>query len=150
MKKLLVLALGSFMIWSCNSPNKTTTEQETTTNEKHEHDEHSEGIALNNGEKWLVNNEMKPFVKNGEELVNSYVQTNQTDHVALAKQIKTENNSLIKSCTMKGKDHDELHKWLAPHLALVEELETEKDAAKATETVTHLQKSYVTYHQYFN
>ena len=150
MKKFIVLALGSFIISSCNGPTKTTTDQETITQEKHEHDEHGEGIELNNGEKWVVNDEMKPYVNKGEGLVTTYLTANQTDYVALAKKLKNENDALIKSCTMKGKDHDELHKWLEPHLALVAQLETEKDAAKATETVTHLQKSYVAYHQYFN
>jgi len=97
-----------------------------------------------------VNEEMKPFVMKGEELVNSYIQNNHTDYKALAQQLKEQNNKLIKSCTMDGKSHDELHKWLHPHLEIVKALEDEKDATKASEIVLQLQKSYQDYHQYFN
>ncbi len=151
MKKALLLAISSLIILGCNTtPNKTDTEQVTATEEKHDHDDNAKAIELNNGAKWVVNEEMKPFVAKGELLVNTYVNGKLTDHQALAKEIKAENELLIKSCTMKGKDHDELHKWLAPHLGLVDELEKETDATKAAETVAALQNSYALYHEYFN
>ena len=151
MKKVIVFGMSLMLLWSCNnSTEKSTTHQETENHTEHQHDESSEAIELNNGEKWLVNEEMKPFVLKGEELVNAYIQNNQTDYKALAKQLKEQNNQLIKSCTMNGKSHDELHKWLHPHLEIVNALEEEKDAAKANEIVLQLQKSYQDYHQYFN
>lgn len=51
---------------------------------------------------------------------------------------------------MKGKSHDELHKWLYPHLELVKELDNETDAVKAKEIVVKLQNSYQQYQIYFN
>src|SRR5690606_2215096 len=107
-------------------------------------------IELNNGEKWVVNSEMKPFVSKGAELVNVYVQENKTDFKELTTQLKEQNNQLIKSCTMKGKSHDELHKWLYPHLELVKELDNETDTVKAKEIVVKLQNSYQQYQIYFN
>lgn len=151
MKKVIVFGMSLMLLWSCNnSTEKSTTHQETENHTEHQHDESSEAIELNNGEKWLVNEEMKPFVLKGEELVNSYIQNNQTDYKALAQQVKDQNSQLIKSCTMGGKSHDELHKWLHPHLEIVKTLENETDATKANETVLHLQQSYQEYHQYFN
>ncbi|MBS1491003.1 MAG: hypothetical protein JSS93_10780 [Bacteroidetes bacterium] len=151
MKKVIVLVVSSFVLWSCNnSTEKSTAHQETENHVEHQHDESSKAIELNNSEKWLVNEEMKPFVMKGEELVNSYIQNNQTDYKALAQQLKEQNDQLIKSCTMDGKSHDELHKWLHPHLGIVKALEEEKDAIKANEIVLHLQHSYQQYHQYFN
>ncbi|HRP91231.1 MAG TPA: hypothetical protein PKX92_14480 [Edaphocola sp.] len=151
MKKVFVLGISVLFLWSCNNTTeKSTTHQEAENHAEHQQDESSESIELNNGEKWLVNEEMKPFVMKGEELVNSYIQDNQTDYKALAQQLIEQNNQLIKSCTMNGKSHDELHKWLHPHLEIVNALEEEKDAAKANEIVLQLQKSYQDYHQYFN
>jgi len=151
MKKVIVFGMSLMLLWSCNnSTEKSTTHQEAENHTEHQQDESSESIELNNGEKWLVNEEMKPFVMKGEELVNSYIQDNQTDYKALAQQLIEQNNQLIKSCTMNGKSHDELHKWLHPHLEIVNALEEEKDAAKANEIVLQLQKSYQDYHQYFN
>lgn len=51
---------------------------------------------------------------------------------------------------MDGKSHDELHKWLHPHLEIVKALENETDATKANGFVLQLQYSYQHYHQYFN
>ena len=151
MKKVFVLGMSVMLFWSCNNTTeKATKKQKTETHAEHQHDESSETIELNNGEKWLVNKEMKPFVMKGEELVNSYIQNNQTDYNALAQQLKEQNDQLIKSCTMDGESHDELHKWLHPHLEIVKALEEEKDAAKANEIVLQLQQSYQQYHQYFN
>ena len=93
---------------------------------------------------------MKSFVLKGEELVNAYIQDGKTDYKTLAEQLKDQNSQLIKSCTMDGKSHDELHKWLHPHLDIVKALENETDATKANEIVSQLQYSYQHYHQYFN
>ena len=64
------------------------------------------------------------------------------------KEIIIKNDELINSCTMDGKSHDELHKWLAPHLELVEKLGASDDA-EAKELVSKLADSYKTYHEYF-
>ena len=151
MKNVFVLGMSVMLLWSCNnSTEKSTEKQETENHAEHQHEESSEAIELNNGEKWLVNEEMKPFVVKGEELVNSYIQNNQTDYKALSQQLKEQNDQLIKSCTMDGKSHDELHKWLHPHLEIVKSLEDETNATKANEIVLQLQQSYQQYHQYFN
>ena len=151
MKKLLVFGLSVMLLWSCNNvTEKSTAHQETENHAEHQHDEGSKAIELNNGEKWLVNEEMKPFVVKGEELLNTYIQEGKTDYKALAQQLKEQNDQLVKSCTMGGKGHDELHKWLHPHLEIIKALQNETDATKASEIVLRLQHSYQQYHQYFN
>ena len=151
MRKFIVLGITGLILWGCNNSNeKLATNKQEETHATHHHKESSEAIELNNGQKWVVNEEMKPFVMKGEELVNAYIQNNHTDYKALAQQVKDQNSQLIKSCTMGGKSHDELHKWLHPHLEIVKTLENETDATKANETVLHLQHSYQEYHQYFN
>lgn len=151
MKKLLVFGLSVMLLWSCNNvTEKSAAHQETENHAEHQDDESSNSIELNNGEKWLVNEEMKPFVVKGEELVNTYIQEGKTDYKALAQQLKEQNDQLVKSCTMGGKSHDELHKWLHPHLEIIKVLQNETDATKASEIVLRLQHSYQQYHQYFN
>ncbi|MFV0178326.1 hypothetical protein OBK28_01920 [Empedobacter falsenii] len=150
MKKTIVVAMSVMLFWNCNTTSeKNAMQSEVQDETAHQHNENSDIIELNNGEKWKVNEEMKPFVSKGEELVNTYIQTNGTDYKLLAEEIKSENSKLIKSCTMQGKSHDELHKWLLPHLEIVKTLETETDSAKATHAVTNLQQSYQDYHKNF-
>lgn len=150
MKKIIVLGISSFLLWSCNiDAEKSATHQVEETHAVHQRDENATTIELDNGEKWAVNEEMKPFVLKGSELVNVYFQNKQTDYKALASQLKDQNNQLIKSCTMDGKSHDELHKWLHPHLELVKGLENSSDENEAKEIVLKLQKSNEVYNQYF-
>lgn len=154
MKKTILLGMSVMLLWSCNNTGKTTpseeTEVQTENHATHQHAESADAVELDNGEKWLVNEEMKPFVLKGEELVSTYIQDNQTDFKALAEQLKDQNTQLIKSCTMTGKSHDELHKWLHPHLEIVKTLENEADTTKTNEIVSQLKYSYQQYHQYFN
>ena len=155
MKKVLLMAIGSVLIYSCNDKKVEATpdmhnEIEMTMHDEHHDQDASKAIGLNKGQKWVVNDEMKPFVMKGEQLVNTYLEKKQTDYKTLAKEVKAENNQLIISCTMDGESHDELHKWLHPHLELVKELENATNPAQADAIVLNLQKSYQQYHEYFN
>ena len=153
MKKTIVLGACIFLLGSCSNVEEqkdTATEnQQTAAHAESHHNETDDAIELNNGEKWMVNEEMKPFVLKGNELVNTYVRENKTDFKTLAEQLKDQNNQLIQSCTMTGKSHDELHKWLHPHIELVENLAQATALNKANEIVKQLQHSYQVYGNYF-
>ncbi|MCO5231707.1 MAG: hypothetical protein M9958_11205 [Chitinophagales bacterium] len=151
MKKILLFGWMSFFLWGCQQQcdHSSTHQHSEEHTEHHHHQESTNGIVLQNGAKWQVNNEMKPFVLKGEKAVNLYVQENGKNFNSLAIEVGELNNQLIKSCTMDGQSHDELHKWLEPHLELVKNLEEEKDSIKASEIVLQLQNSYQQYHQYF-
>jgi len=145
---LLGLSLFTFGLFSCK--NNTTeaiqvdnqhTEIVTTTNE--------EELMLNNGNKWQVSEAMKPYIQQGEMLVTAYINNNAGDYTTLATQLKEQNNLLIKSCTMTGTAHDELHKWLHPHLDLVKELEVAPSTEQAQAIIKNLQVSYQTYSEFF-
>ncbi len=152
MKKIIFLAASSIILWSCknNAENNKPT-IDTTIQEKQQetHNETSEVIELNNGNKWLINIEMKPFITEGQKLVAEFLKTNNTDYKSLAKNLIEQNNLLIKSCTITGKSHDELHKWLEPHLKLVEDLEATTDATKAKEIVSKIEQSYQSFGNFF-
>ena len=154
MRKLnisLIVALISVFMYSCTStPSEvSTTKEETAVDQDHQEVETAEPIAFNNNEKWLVNNEMKPFVNKGVDLVDEFIASGKTDYSTLAAQLKEQNKQLITSCTMTGKSHDELHKWLEPHLKLVADLEKATDENEAKELVVKLKSSYALYDQYF-
>ena len=112
-------------------------------------DQEAEAISLNNGEKWPVNEEMKPHVTQGETTLNDYITSKDTDYKSLASKLKDTDNELISSCTMEGESHDELHKWLHPHLELVSELADANDQTEADAVIQKLTNSYQNYHTYF-
>lgn len=142
---LLVLGFGLF---SCkNNTTEAGTQNETQQTEIVTTEQENE-LMLDNGNKWQVNEAMKPYVQQGEMLVTAYINNNAGDYITLATQLKEQNSLLIKSCTMTGTAHDELHKWLYPHLGLVKQLEAATtDEAQAI--IQDLQVSYQTYSEFF-
>lgn len=50
---------------------------------------------------------------------------------------------------MKGKAHDELHKWLLPYIDLVKEFSESKDETTLNEQFQKIQTSFTTFNQYF-
>jgi rhamnogalacturonyl hydrolase YesR len=140
------LTFISLLTWSCNQENSTTTENEVTTEIIAED---SDELSLNDGAKWKVNEDMLPHIIGGEELLNSYISTNDTNYVALAEQLKSQNKNLISSCTMTGKSHDALHNWLHPHIQLVNALNEAESIEDAQGIIEELKTSYTTFAIYF-
>lgn len=131
LRKLILASMGIILIVACSSNHQQT------------------DINLNNGEKWKVNAEMKPYIEKGNELLTEFISKNDKDYHKLAEDLKAQNNSLIQSCTMKGESHDELHKWLYPHIEIIEELLNAKSTAEAEKIIIQLEKSFNTYQKYF-
>lgn len=150
---LLVVLLGMTII-SCKNEatvaNDDKAEKVEATEVESVYDGYSvDNIDLDNGEKWAVNEEMKPFVEKGAELVKLTLEKDEIDGRNLAQELKSLNDQLIKSCTMTGQSHEELHKWLHPHLELVKKLENNEEPAKVEVLVHNLNKSYLTYNRFF-
>ena len=125
-------------------------------NANHNHDnthtgaaDHQVVIDLNDGAKWAVNAEMKPFILESESILNTYVANESTDYKTLANELTDKNSGLIKSCTMDGKSHDELHKWLHPHMALIESLQDADNDDAAAKIINELKSSFELYNQHF-
>jgi hypothetical protein len=163
MKKIILSALlGLAVIVSCEKKQEehaehVTTEQTATddhaNHEDHEKsdDDHDESakLELNNGAKWIVNEEMKPSVAEGEKQLNNY-QPENGDYKKLAADLSTSTDNLVKTCTMTGVPHDALHAWLAPHMKEIEKLKNAENREKANEIVRELKESMEEYHQFFN
>ena len=122
-KPITLFAISLFLFSCGNTSNeKSKEETETITHEEHQHDEESEVIELNNGEKWKVDANMITHIRNMENDVNSFAKVEQKDYKSLSEKLQSNIDLLTSNCTMKGKAHDELHKWLLPYIDMVKEL----------------------------
>ncbi|MCB9447112.1 MAG: hypothetical protein H6585_02055 [Flavobacteriales bacterium] len=150
-KLILAFAVSSLLLYGCGnaSNEKSNNQTEVAEHNDHQHDDESKALKLNSGVKWVVNEEMKPFILEAESILNQHIESQSQDYQALAAQLKEKNSGLIKSCTMKGESHDELHKWLHPHIELIESLSNAETAEEANKIITNLQTSFSTYNQYF-
>lgn len=78
-KLILSLATFSLMLSSCgNSTNeKSNNQTEVAEHNEHHHDDESEAIELNNGEKWEVDANMITYIRNMENDVISFAKVEQ-------------------------------------------------------------------------
>ena len=152
MKTLIffISAISLFLFGCSNTSKEKSKEQtETVTHEEHQHDEESEVIELNNGEKWKVDANMITHIRNMEVDVNSFAKVEQKDYKSLSEKLQSNIDLLTSNCTMKGKAHDELHKWLLPYIDLVKELSEAKDEIEASKQFKNIQTSFTTFNLYF-
>lgn len=152
MKKITVLIpVISLFLFSCgNTSNEKSKEQtETVTHKEHQHNAEIQTIELNNGEKWKVDANMITHIRNMENDVISFAKVEQKDYKSLSEKLQSNIDLLTSNCTMKGKAHDELHKWLLPYIDLVKEISESKDEAEALKHFENIQTSFTTFNQYF-
>lgn len=149
--KTVTLAVLSLVLFACNSnSDKTSTNKSTVpaTKEQHQH-EHSETIELNNGEKWKVEDHMLLHIRNMEKNVATFSKEESTDYNKLAEKLEGNIELLTSNCTMEGRAHDELHKWLVPYMDLVTNLSNAKNEQEGKKHFKAIKESFVTFNTYF-
>jgi hypothetical protein len=152
MKKITIsFTLISLFLFSCSnrSNEKSKQQTETVTHEEHQHSDDVQTIELNNGEKWKVEGNMITHIRNMEIDINSFANVEQKDFKSLAEKLQSNIDLLTSNCTMEGKAHDELHKWLLPYIDVVKELSEAKDETEASKQFKNIQTSFTTFNQYF-
>ena len=152
MKKIIILIpVISLFLFSCGNTSKEKPKEqtETVTHKEHHHNAEIQTIELNNGEKWKVDANMLTHIRNMENDVISFAKVEQKDYKSLSEKLQSNIDLLTSNCTMKGKAHDELHKWLLPYIDLVKELSEAKNETEATKQFENIQISFTTFNQYF-
>ena len=149
MKKLIIsISVFSLLLFSCtNNVEKAVKNVETETKEVHQHE--TTNIELNKGEKWTVDSNMIVFIREMEQDVATFSKSDKKDYKALAPILKENIDKLTSNCTMKGKAHDELHKWLLPYIDIVTELSEANDETESKDIYFQIQKSFITFNTYF-
>lgn len=142
-KRIILIFAFSYLFINCN--NKAKEQPEAVSQMEHQHNDQSHSIELNNGKKWKVDENMMIHIRNMEKDVSEFGKTNSKDYNTLAKKIKQNIDLLTSNCTMSGKSHDELHKWLVPYIELVDTFSKEKSANQFRE----IQNTFKTFNQYF-
>lgn len=152
MKQLSIsITVISLFLFNCSNPanEKSIEETKTDTSEVHQHDDKNEAIELNDGEKWKVDENMIIHIRNMENDVIAFATTEQKDYKSLSEKLQTNIDLLTSNCTMNGKAHDELHKWLLPYIEMVKELSEAKNEIEASKHFEDIQISFTTFNQYF-
>ncbi len=109
-KLLVLLLILSFSIF----PNVYSEEEHHNADNK---------LELNDGKRWLANSETTSSISNMIVLMDGFeAKEDPKAYKELSKKIQSEFDFIIKSCSMTGKAHDQLHNYIIPLISLIEEL----------------------------
>ncbi|MFN5417185.1 MAG: hypothetical protein ACK5B9_09025 [Flavobacteriia bacterium] len=144
---LVLLAGFSLSVISCQQKKEKQNTVSNIESEVHEHSQ--EKIELNQGEKWKVEPKMMLIIRKIENEITGFKGNELTDYQSLASNIDDGLNDLTSSCTMQGKAHDELHKWLVPFMEMVAEFSESKSTAESNEYVSKLKSEFNRFNTYF-
>ena len=160
MKKYIIIIIVVFIgiTYACNNPVKDKNSEISnakslpSSKESEHHHSESDSIELNNGAKWKVVSEMMAHIRNMESDINRFDETKHAelkDFTQLGASLQKNVDLLTSNCTMEGKAHDELHKWLLPYIDMVDKLNKSKNNDEALRIFEEIKASYKTFNLYF-
>lgn len=154
-KSILLSCLIALALAGCNS-----SEHKNAETENHQHHSTpaagedasgggSDGITLNNGERWAANAETTAGIKNMQALVDAMPENpTPEDYHALKASLETSFDGILQQCTMTGEAHNQLHNFLMPMKDMFEGLGAEDDES-CRKSLDSLHGHLGTYHSYF-
>ena len=155
---ILTITILAFILSSCNNNKKDehTSEPNLTEETSQTHQKNSilnnnwiDDIELDNGAKWLANEETNIGVQKMKDILESHVTLELDEYHQLAIELTHAKNYVIKECTMKGPSHDYLHVWLLPLLEKIEALSESKTIEEASEIKQSIIENVNAYDAYF-
>lgn len=158
-KQIITIAVITSVFFACNNKNNESSENTNKVTDsvavaevKTEHHSENEPIELDNGAKWKVVPEMMKFIKSMEGDVSRFSEISEpkhNDYLKLSETLQKNIDLLTSNCTMEGKAHDELHKWLVPYIETVEKMKSSQNADEAKEHYIIIKQSFNTLNTYF-
>jgi hypothetical protein len=153
MKKIMILLLGSYLLYACSNQQQADSKNtnENTETRDHQH-ETVDGLTLNECKKWKADNITNGNVKNLENIIDSF--NGRQDESMNAYQKVTAGlqqglDKMISECRMEGRDHEMLHQWLEPLLEEVQQLKNTATTGQAAKLFTEVEKQVKLYSLYF-
>lgn len=150
MKHILSIVLFGFLI-SCNlKSSENETGAEVKENDLSHQKDTVVSLVLNEGEKWKVNSEMLPHILRIEDRLKVFNQSKEKNFKDFGEKSQQDLDLLIASCTMKGKSHEQLHRWLIPHIQLVKDIAVVENSTDGSKLCTEMEHSFNAFNQYFH
>lgn len=100
-----------------------------------------EGLNLNDGERWVVDEPTADNYMNLKQITDQFVESTNRDlesYHSYGAEMSNALNKLIQDCRMKGADHDALHDWLEPVIKEVNGIKKAEDPLEAQKTFASL------------
>jgi len=112
--KYVIIILFLVVVFSCKNESKKENDERIEIQEMSLIE--NEQLKLNNGEKWIANNETHEGVKNMDSIIKAFKTAKIRDYGLLGGTLSLQTSYIIEQCDMKGEPHDQLHVVLVPML----------------------------------
>ena len=142
MKNIFSIAAISLILTTISCTNQTESKDNS------ESIENTYNIELVNNEKWEVNKEMMVHIKNMESDIKATSKQSNPNYVELGSKLDENIGLLTSNCTMTGKAHDELHKWLLPFIDLVKDLNAADSKEEQKQSFDAIKESMIEFNTY--
>jgi len=149
MKRIYIILLPALFLASCADNTGEQPAATTAVEEQHEHSHETDAIELNHGQKWKVDENMMVYIVQMEKDVTSFGGSTMEEYKQLASGLDKNIEQLTSNCTMEGKAHDELHKWLLPFIELSEQFSASATTQDATKYYGQIKLSLEDFHRHF-
>lgn len=161
-KILLVIAIFSITLLSCNeskkkdkTPESSVMESETIKEEMTDkeiilNNDWVHDISLDKEAKWKANIETAQGINTMVNLIKENNLITLEDYHQLANKLNNEKNMVIKECSMKGPSHDNLHIFLLPLIEKIDYLLTTTSIEEGSKITASIKDNLNLYQNYFN
>jgi uncharacterized membrane protein len=105
--------------------------------------------SLNKGEKWVSDAHTRAKVLQMQRSLSEYEKSGSQHYRVLADSLTGQLNRLIAGCTMEGRAHEELHKWLAPLTENIKYLSNEESPLSASTSAREIATFLDSFDQFF-
>jgi len=149
MKSIYYILLPVLLVQACAGDNNEQNPAANTAEEQDSHRHETEAIELNNGQKWKVDENMMVYLVQMEKDITGFTGSTMDEYKQLASALEQNIELLTSNCSMEGKAHDELHKWLLPFIELSEQFSASATEQDAEKYLGEIRISVQNFHRYF-
>ena len=156
MTRNILTGLLLFSFFACNPGNKKENSAITDTAITEQHaaveETHSADLTLNKGAKWNTDESTRFHAATLNAAVAAFNKKKEpaiAEYHSFAAELQTELGALVKSCRMKGAEHEALHLWLSPVMKQTADLKSVGTAEEGKKVTAELSTDIQKFNQYF-
>jgi len=106
-------------------------------------------LKLNNGKKWVANNETQIGMLKMDSIIKAFKSDKTNIYVDLGRNLSKQTSYIIKSCSMTGEAHDQLHVVLVPMLNEISILRKSENTEESKSALRELESLIEVYFDHF-
>lgn len=108
-----------------------------------------EGLTLNNGEKWIANEETEEGMQAMKQQITNFTTSDVEAFHTLGNKLSSIKDEIIAKCDMEGTPHDQLHLVLLPMLEQIKKLQQTETQETGNDALYKLEYLLELYFKHF-